>query len=67
MILGYRVACQTVLQMISPWHKPNCSHREYERIFKRLEKFCGKALKRDDDKNEDSETIQNELNGETQE
>ena len=67
MILGYRVACQTVLQMIAQWHKPNCSHREYERIFKRLEKFCGKALKRDDDKNEDSETIQNELNGETQE
>lgn len=67
MILGYRVACQTVLQMIAPWHKPGCSHREYERIFKRLEEFCGKALKRDEDKNETSEIVQNELNGETQE
>ena len=45
MILGYRTACMTIMQMISGWHKPNCSHREYERIFKRLEEFCGKALK----------------------
>lgn len=67
MILGYRVACQTVLQMIAPWHKPNCSHREYERIFKRLEEFCGKALKRDDNELETSETVQNESSEESQE
>lgn len=60
MILGYRVACQTVLQMIAPWHKPNCSHREYERIFKKLEEFCGKALKRDEDKKDTPKTVQNE-------
>ena len=46
MILGYRTACMTIIQMISGWHKPNCSHREYERIFKKLEEFCNKALKR---------------------
>ena len=57
MILGYRVACQTVLQMIAPWHQKNCSHREYERIFKRLEEFCGKALKQDEKKTD--ETVQN--------
>lgn len=54
MILGYRVACQTILQMIAPWHQPNCSHREYERIFKKVEEFCGKALKQ-----ENTETVQN--------
>ena len=48
MILGYRVACQTVLQMIAPWRQKGCSHREYERIFKKLEEFCGKALKQDE-------------------
>lgn len=57
MILGYRVACQTILQMIAPWHQKNCSHREYERIFKRVEEFCGKALKQDENKVE--ETVQN--------
>ena len=61
MILGYRVACQTVLQMIEKWRKPNCSHREYERIFKQLEEFCGKALRQDETEagEETSETIQN--------
>lgn len=48
MIIGYRVACTTIMQMISPWHQTNCSHREYERIFKRVEEFCGKALKQAD-------------------
>lgn len=57
MILGYRVACRTILQLIAPWHQKNCSHREYERIFKRLEEFCGKALKQDEE--EVSETVQN--------
>lgn len=60
MILGYRVACQTILQMIAPWHKPNCSHRECERIFKKLEEFCGKALKRDEDEKDTPKTVQNE-------
>ena len=57
MILGYRVACSTIMQMISGRHKPNCSHREYERIFKKVEEFCGKALKQDE--KESSETVQN--------
>jgi hypothetical protein len=58
MILGYRVCCRTVLQIIDPWHKKNCSHRQYERIFKQLEEFCGKALKQDEEE-ETSETTQN--------
>lgn len=45
MLLGYRVACATMMQMIAPWHDPKASKREYERIFKRVEEFCGKALK----------------------
>lgn len=57
MILGYRVACTTIMQMISGWRKPNCSHREYERIFKKVEEFCGKALKQDEKDSE--ETAQN--------
>lgn len=57
MILGYRVACQTIMQMIAPWRQKNCSHREYERIFKRVEEFCGKALKQIQD--ETIETVQN--------
>lgn len=60
-IIGYRVACTTIMQLIEPWHQPNCSHREYERIFKKLEEFCGKALKQDENQaEEDSEpTVQN--------
>lgn len=57
-VIGYRVACQTTLQMIAPWRQPNCSHREYERIFKKLEEFCGKALKKEEPENTD-ETAQN--------
>ena len=57
MILGYRVCCQTVLQMISPWRQKNCSHRQYERIFKEVEEFCSKALKQGN--NETEETVQN--------
>ena len=58
MILGYRVACRTILQIIAPWRQKGCSHREYERIFKKLEEFCGKALKQENaDKTE--ETVQN--------
>ena len=49
MILGYRVACRTIMQLIAPWHVKNCSHREYERIFKKVEEFCGRALKQDED------------------
>jgi hypothetical protein len=48
MILGYRVACTTIMQMIAGWHAPGTSKREYERIFKRVEEFCGKALKEAD-------------------
>jgi hypothetical protein len=44
MILGYRVACHTIMDIIAPWRQKGCSHREYERIFKRVEEFCGKAL-----------------------
>ena len=60
MIVGYRTACMTIMQMISGWHKPNCSHREYERIFKKLEEFCGKALKQEDKKTEESTENQGE-------
>ena len=61
MSLGYRVACQTILQMIAKWRKPNCSHREYERIFKSLEEFCGKALKQNEEEvnEKTAETVQN--------
>ena len=54
MLLGYRTACMTIMQMISGWRKPNCSHREYERIFKKLEEFCGKVLKQEENKTEES-------------
>ena len=48
-IVGFRVACQTVMDLIAPWHQPNCSKREYERIFKKLEEFCVKGLKKPDE------------------
>lgn len=57
MILGYRVACQTIMQLIKDWHAPGTSKRQYERIFKQLEEFCGKALKQEE--NNDEETVQN--------
>ena len=53
MIAGYRVACMTIMQLIAGWHAPTASKREYERIFKKLEEFCGKALKQDDSAAED--------------
>lgn len=48
-IVGFRVACQSVMDLIAPWHQPNCSKREYERIFKKLEEFCSKGLKKPDE------------------
>ena len=57
MTLGFRVACSTIMQTIAPWRQKNCSHREYERIFKKVEEFCGKALKQDEETSE--ETAQN--------
>lgn len=59
-LIGYRTACTVMLQMIEPWHQPNCSKREYERIFKKLEEFFGKALKKNNDELfGNSETVQN--------
>lgn len=54
MIVGYRTACMTIMQMISGWHQPNCSYREYQRIFKKVEEFCSKALKQEETKAEES-------------
>ena len=51
-IVGYKVAAKTIMDIITPWRQPNQSKREYERIFKRIEEFLGKALKQD-------ETVQN--------
>ena len=48
-IVGYRVACQTVIDLITPWHQPKCSKRELERILKKLEEFCMKGLKKPDE------------------
>ena len=59
MILGYRVACTTIMQMIAGWHAPGASKREYERIFKRVEEFCRKALKQGDSGAQDAtETVE---------
>lgn len=59
-LIGYRTAATVLMQMIAPWHQPNCSKREYERIFKKLEEFFGKALQKT---NEElfgtNETVQN--------
>lgn len=59
MILGYRVACTTIMQLIAEWHAPGASKRQYERIFKKVEEFCSKALKQDDNDVEDT-TEQND-------
>ena len=61
MILGCRVACRTILQMIAPWRQKGCSKREHERLFKKLEEFCGKALKQDEETPDEApeETVQN--------
>ena len=55
MVLGYRTACMTIMQLMSGWRKPNCSHREHERIFKKIEEFCGKALKQDNKESTDNQ------------
>ena len=60
MILGYRVACMTMMQLIAEWHDPQASKRQYERIFKKVEEFCNKALKQDDSDAEDSTEQDNE-------
>lgn len=61
MILGYRVACQTIVQMLVPCLQPNVSKRELERSIKKVLEFAGKALKQPDEKNEENtaETVQN--------
>lgn len=53
MVLGYRVACQTIVQMLVPCLQPNVSRRELERSIKKVIEFAGKALKQPD------ETVQN--------
>ena len=67
-IIGYKVAARTIIDIIAPWHNPNCSKREYERIFKKIEEFYGKALKQADSGVQDvtgasesdtTETVQN--------
>lgn len=60
-IIGYKVAARTMIDIIAPWRKPKCSHREYERIFKKLEEFYGKALKEDAEAapKDDNLTVQN--------
>lgn len=58
--IGFRTACMSIMQIIAPWHQKNCSHREYERIFKKLEEFCNKALKQQEQSEEPTEeTVQN--------
>ena len=58
MILGYRVACQTIAQMLAPCLQPNVSKRELERAIKKVLEFAGKALKQPE-KTEDNTTVQN--------
>lgn len=60
-IIGYKVAAKTIIDIIAPWRKPNCSKREYERIFKKLEEFYGKVLKEDTATapKDDNSTVQN--------
>lgn len=66
MILGYRVACSTIMQLIAPWHAPKCSHREYERLFKKVEEFCGRALKQAENGAEDvSEDFDDDVDNNT--
>lgn len=60
MVLGYKVACQTIVQMLVPCLQPNVSKRELERSIKKVLEFAGKALKQPDKKEEDNtETVQN--------
>jgi len=60
MVLGYRVACQTIVQMLAPSLQPNCSKREHERTAKKVVEFCSKALKQPDNKEDEvTVTVQN--------
>lgn len=45
MVLGYRVACQTIVQMLSSCLQPNVSRRELERKIKMVVEFASKVLK----------------------
>ena len=54
LVLGYRVACQTISQMLMPCLQPNTSKRELERSIKKVIEFAGKALKQ-----ADAETVKN--------
>lgn len=44
MVLGYRVACQTIVQMLAPCLQPNVSRRELERKIKSVIEFAGQVL-----------------------
>ena len=57
MVLGYKVACQTIVQMLVPCLQPNVSKRELERSIKKVLDFAGKALKQEESAS--SETVQN--------
>ena len=60
MLIGYRTAATVLMQTIAPWRQPHCSKREYERIFKKLEEFFGKALQKSNEELFGSdETVQN--------
>ena len=59
MVLGYKVACQTIAQMLVPCLQPNVSKRELERSIKKVLDFAGKALKQEDNKSDTEETAQN--------
>ena len=48
-LIGYRTAATVLMQTIAPWRQSNCSKREYERIFKKLEEFFGKALQKNNE------------------
>lgn len=43
-IVGYRVACKMVVDMIAPLFDQHPTYRDYERSIKRLNEFCSKAL-----------------------
>jgi hypothetical protein len=57
MVLGYKVACQTIVQMLAPCMQQNTSKRELERSIKRVVEFASKALKQKE--NESAKTVQN--------
>lgn len=60
MVLGYRTACMTIMQMLSPCFKQHLSYRDYERIVKQVNAFCAKGLKQPEKTEEVAEeTVQN--------